>query len=263
MRLSALAVLAAALGLTAGPARAAPATTPAPASAVVPASVASALPAALDITPFRMHYRVLRDGWHLGNATFTLQRSGPDGWVFESMASASGLASLFVHSNFSEKSRFVVHDHLLRPLSYAYTDSGNPSHDEDIRFDWAAGTAYDKKDGKTRQVGIRAGMLDRLSAQLSLSRRLSAGRPLPNTIYVVKDGKLKRYHFTRRGKDMLATPAGDFSAVIVAREDPDSRRTTVFWLAPRYQWLPVKMQQREPGKPTITFVLYKLTWLKP
>ena len=29
-------------------------------------------PAALDIAPFKMRYRVLRDGWHLGNATFTL-----------------------------------------------------------------------------------------------------------------------------------------------------------------------------------------------
>lgn len=228
-----------------------------------PARDTRVLPATLDIKPFRMRYRVLRDSLHLGNATFTLHPAASGTWIFDSKASATGLASLFVHSSFSEESHFVVHNHLLRPLSYRYTDSGNSSHDESIRFDWVKHQAYDRKDGKVHQVTLRPGALDRLSAQLSLSRQLSAGQPLAKTLFVVNDGKLKRYHFKRKGKDLLATPAGSFATVIVAREDPDSKRTTIFWLAPKYFWLPVKMQQREPGKATVTFVLSKLTWLKP
>lgn len=223
---------------------------------------AGALPSALDIEPFKMRYRVLRDGWHLGNATFTLEPGDSDTWIFQSSASASGLASLFVHSSFGEKSHFTLHAGELRPLSYRYTDSGNPDHDESIQFDWVKDLAYDTKNKKTQRVAIQPGILDRLSAQLSLSRRLSLGLKLPDTIAIVKDGKVKRYHFKRQGKDLLATPAGDFQTTVVTREDPESKRRTIFWLAPKYQWLPVKMQQREPGKATVTFVLSKLTWLK-
>ncbi len=238
-----------------------------PASIAKPATVqhslSSHLPDALDIAPFKMRYRVLRGGWHLGNATFTLRPAESGTWLFESNANASGIASLFVHSSFSEKSHFTLHAGELRPLRYRYTDSGNAGHDESIEFDWVENLAYDTKDKKNHRVAIQPGILDRLSAQLFLSRQLSLGLKLPDTISIAKDGKIKHYHFKRKGKDLLATPAGDFDTVIVMREDPKSKRRTIFWLAPKYQWLPVKIQQREPGKATITFVLSKLTWLKP
>jgi hypothetical protein len=262
MRLTGFLVAAVTLLLAPGlPAAAQPSTAASPGT--VQQGASRPLPSALDIAPFKMRYRVLRDGWHLGNATFTLQPAESGTWMFESTASASGLASLFVHSSFSEKSHFTLHAGELRPLSYSYIDSGNPGHDENIVFDWVKDLAYDTKDKKTRRVAIRAGILDRLSAQLFLSRHLSLGLELPDAIYIAKDGKIKRYHFKRQGKDLLATPAGDFETVIVMREEPESKRRTIFWLAPKYQWLPVKMQQREPGKATITFVLSKLTWLKP
>ncbi len=258
MRLIGCLAAAAWLMLASGPGAAARAAT----ATAARADATRSLPTALDIAPFKMRYRVLRDGWHLGNATFTLQPAESGTWLFESKASASGLASLFVHSSFSEKSHFTLHSGELRPLSYSYTDSGNPGHDEHIEFDWVKDLAYDTKGKKTHRVVISPGILDRLSAQLFLSRHLSLGLKLPDMIEIAKDGKIKRYHFKRQGKDLLATPAGDFETVIVMREDPESKRRTIFWLAPKYQWLPVKMQQREPGKATITFVLSKLTWIK-
>lgn len=232
-------------------------------SVAAPARSTAELPATLNIPPFKMRYRVLRDGWHLGNATFTLQPAENGTWVFESRASASGLAALFVHATFSEHSHFTLHDHQLRPLDYTYTDSGSPSHNEAVRFDWAAGQALDTKGKKTHQLPLAPGILDRLTVQLALSRQLAAGLPLPSTWAVINGGELKHYRLRHKGKDLLATPAGDFATVIVSREDPKSRRSTTFWLAPKYAWLPVKMQQKEPGKATITFVLTKLTWLHP
>lgn len=244
-------------------ARAAPATATraANAASAVPAvSVPAGLPQVLGITPFRMDYHVLRDGWHLGNAEFTLERR--DGaWEFLSRAHASGLAALFVHSTFSESSRFTVRAGVLHPSGYTYTDSGNPKHDERIVFDWARHEAKDTKGGETKMLPLASGMLDRLTAQLELSRELSAGIDLPATFVVVNGGEIKRYHMKRSGHDEIATPAGNFETVHVVRKDPKSKRVTAFWLAPKYQWLPVKIEQREPGKATVTFVLTKLHWL--
>jgi len=234
---------------------------PSPTTAAPTVAVPAGLPASLGILPFRMNYHVLRNGWHLGNAVFELQRD--DGiWHFHSRAKASGLASLFVHSTFSESSRFRVHDGILRPLSYTYKDSGNAGHDEHLSFDWPRGVATDTKGDKTHAFRIVPGMLDRLTAQLELSRELESGVPLAKTFVVINGGKVKRFRLKRHGKDEIGTPAGSFHTERVARHDPKSGRVTTFWLAPKYDWLPVKIEQREPGKATITFVLSKFRWLK-
>ncbi|MGA7964934.1 MAG: DUF3108 domain-containing protein [Gammaproteobacteria bacterium] len=256
-----------AIGMTAGMALAisgyaAPAPVTAPASVSITPDAMAKLPARLNVTPFKMRYRVLRDGWHLGNATFTLKPAEDGTWLFESQASASGLAALFVHSTFGERSHFTLHDHQLRPLSYTYTDSGSPSHNETIHFDWTTGQALDTKGGKTKQIDLVPGILDRLTVQLALSRQLAAGLPLRSTWIAINGGELKHYHLALKGKDVLATPAGDFDTVIVVRGTPASKRTTIFWFAPKYEWLPVKMQQRQTGKATVTFVLSKLTWIQ-
>ncbi|MGH8271193.1 MAG: hypothetical protein ACRESG_02580, partial [Gammaproteobacteria bacterium] len=77
MRLNPIAT--AALLLIALPTHATPATAATPASATTPATRSAALPAALGIPAFRMSYRVLRNDWHIGTATFTLERDG-DAW---------------------------------------------------------------------------------------------------------------------------------------------------------------------------------------
>lgn len=239
----------------------APPTTAAGAASNAPVvSVPAGLPKVLGITPFRMTYHVLRDGWHLGNAVFTLDRDNGT-WRFRSRAHASGLASLFVHSTFSESSRFAIHGGVLTPLLYTYTDSGHPAHDERIDFEWNARQAIDTKGDDTKVLPLARGVLDRLTAQLELSRELSAGAALPDAYVVVNGGELKHYHLQRRGSDEIATPAGNFETVRIARIDPQSKRVTTFWLAKKDQWLPVKIQQRAPGKATVTFVLDKLQWL--
>lgn len=252
MRLS---PLAAALLLVALPVLAAP-------SVPVPASAArtAMLPVVLGIPAFRMTYRVLRNGWHIGSATFTLERENGV-WHFYSEAHASGIASWFVHSSFRESSRFTIVNREIRPLVYSYTDSGRKDRDETIRFDWATDLAHDTRNGRTKTLAIAPGVLDRLSAQLEISRELAAGGPLADPYRIVNGGEMDIYHLRRGKRGEIATPAGKFQTVLVVRSDPDSGRANRFWMAPGYAWLPVKMQQIEPGEATYSFVLDDLEWL--
>ena len=43
-----------------------------------------------------------------------------------------------------------------------------------------------------------------------------------------------------------------------ARHNEKKNRTTTFWLAPKLDYLPVQMQQTEPGKATISLVLTEI-----
>ncbi|MDN5864120.1 MAG: DUF3108 domain-containing protein [Gammaproteobacteria bacterium] len=230
---------------------------PAPAAGSTPTD----FPATLAIPAFKMHYQVLRNGWHIGAADFILERDG-DAWHFHSKAWPTGFASWFVDTTFTESSRFEIVDHRIRPIKYSYTDSGSPSHNERIRFDWSADTARDRE-GKSHvtAVPIEPGMLDRLSAQLRISRQLAAGVPLEEPFRIVHGGAVSLYRLERVKTGTVSTPAGTFETVLVVRRDPDSRRENRFWLAPKYAWLPVKMQQFEPGDATYTFTLDHLKWL--
>ncbi len=229
-------------------------------SAATPATRSAALPAALGIPAFRMTYQVFRNDWHIGSATFTLERDGGC-WHFYSEAHASGIASWFVHSTFRESSRFTIVHGEIHPLAYSYTDSGRKDRDETIRFDWAAGLARDTRNGQTKTLAIAPGMLDRLSAQLEISRELAAGGPLADPYRIVNGGEINIYRLSRKKREEIAMPAGNFKTVAVVRNDPDSGRATRFWMAPDYAWLPVKMQQIEPGEATYSFVLDHLEWL--
>lgn len=228
------------------------------ATATPPAT--AALPASLAIPPFAMHYVVLHGNFKAGEATFTLKRDG-DGWLFQWRAHPTGLAALFVHSTYREASRFTVANRVLRPLSYSYTDSGHADRDETIDFDWDERCARDTNDGKKEKIAIAPGMLDRISSQLAISRRLAAGLPLPATYEVINGGRVRTYTVKELRKETVGTPAGKFDTVVVERSDSDSDKTYVFWLAPKYAWLPVRLEQREPGETTDTSVLTRLKWL--
>lgn len=230
----------------------------APAGAAAPAT--AGLPATLGIPPFRMEYRVLHGNWGIGTATFTLNRRG-NAWVFQWEAHPTGLAALFVHSTYRERSRFLVAGHILRPLAYAYSDSGHADRDEAIRFDWDAGRALDINDDRKKEFELAPGMLDRLSSQLAMSRRLAAGLPMPTTYRVINGGRVRTYKVKELRRETIRTPAGKFDTIVVERSETGSNKTFVFWLAPKYAWLPVRFEQREPGTTTDTSVLTGLTWL--
>ncbi|MGH8428371.1 MAG: DUF3108 domain-containing protein [Gammaproteobacteria bacterium] len=231
------------------------------ASAPASVSATAALPAVLGIPPFSMHYDVLHGSLKVGEATFTLDRNN-DEWLFAWRAHPVGLASVFVHSLYSETSRFSMARDLIRPLAYSYNDSGHADRDEKINFDWSAGYALDANDGNRKKIELIPGILDRMSSQLAVSRRLASGLTLPTAYKVINGGRIRTYTFQELRRETVTTPAGKFDTVVIERTDSDSDKTLVFWFAPKYAWLPVRIEQHEPGETTDTSILTHLKWLQ-
>ena len=250
---AATAALLAPMACTAGPA-------PAAAPPTAPGAETATLPATLAVPPFSMRYDVLHGNLKLGEATFTLKRDNGD-WFFAWRAYPTGLAAVFVHSSFNETSRFYMVHGQIRPLAYSYTDTGHADRDETIDFDWGRKSAFDTNDGRKKTIALAPGMLDRISSLLAISLRLAAGLPLPTTYQVINGGRVRTYTVKELRKGTIKTPAGPFHTVVVQRSDSDSDKTLVVWLAPKYAWLPVRLEQREPGETTDTSILTRLKWL--
>ncbi|MGH8597961.1 MAG: DUF3108 domain-containing protein, partial [Gammaproteobacteria bacterium] len=93
-------------------------------------------------------------------------------------------------------------------------------------------------------LSIVAGTLDKLVYQLVLMHDLrDPSKPLH---YVVADdGRIKNYQLVREGEEtleILGAPTATLRVVYSASESP--RRTTL-WCAPRFDYLPVKIEYRE------------------
>lgn len=190
-----------------------------------------------------------------GDARFTLKHN-PDGtYTYQSVTTAAGLVALFRSDVVTETSHFRVHDGKLQALQYSYDHSGNGKDEKrEIQFDWAKGVAHTTDNGKHKTLSIKPGTYDRLLAQLAISMDLAKGEHVEN-YPIVLHSEVNVYHMLRQDNTDLKTPAGNYQTWVIARRDPHSSRVLIFWLAPKLDYLPVQIEQTEPGKSTISFVL--------
>ncbi|HYW03903.1 MAG TPA: DUF3108 domain-containing protein [Gammaproteobacteria bacterium] len=213
------------------------------------------------IPSYTAHYSLSRGAFTLAESKFTLQREADGKLRYHSEAEPRGLARLFFSDNsISETSVFRLHDGRIQALSYQFVHhNGDKADRRSVRFDWENDTAVSRKDGKTRHLKVPPGTVDQMVLQLAVMRDLADGRD-EMSYKLVSDNELKTYHFAVKGRERVHTSAGTFYTLRVERtRDPD--KTTVFWCAPKLDYLPVKMLQQKKGGAAIRLELESIQGL--
>lgn len=150
-------------------------------------------------------------------------------------------------------------DNIVQPRKYFYKRRGlGRNRDAELTFDWDAKRVINNVQGVSWGMDISKNVQDKLSYQIQLQRDLIAGRD--NLVYQIADGgKLKQYRFEVVGEEVLDTPLGKVETVKVMRSRDDDDRATYAWLAKDWDFLLVRLQQREDGEShTITINKAKL-----
>jgi hypothetical protein len=228
--------------------------------AFVSLTFASATCLGASLKPYTATYDVITHGIRAGVAKFTLEKIGKDRWQFKSHSHTTGLVSLFRSDAITESSIFTVtgkgrfHAH-----KYSYAHTGHGKDRQKILFDWKHDVAHGTYHGDTKTIDIPEGASDPFLAQLKLSRRVAedmdAGR-----FPVVNRNKLDIYHLKVVGKESTSVPAGVFTAVRAERSEPGSSRTTVFWLAPKLNYAPARVEQKKDGDGVFRLELRSITF---
>ena len=209
---------------------------------------------------YQATYSIGRNDFRIGDASFSLTQNQDGTYTYTSVSKAAGLVSLFVSDVVTETSRFKVMDGELQSLQYTYEHTGNDKDKkENIRFDWDKHVAHSNEGGKQHTLPLTAGTYDRLLAQLAVSVNLEAGKTV-GEYRVLDHNEISIYHMQPQGDTDLKTPAGEYKVIDMVRKVPKKNRVTTFWLAPKLDYLPVQMQQTEPGKATISLVLTDITF---
>ncbi len=187
--------------------------------------------------PFKAHYAAQLNGFKISASRELIEHS--DGSQTLDFKADSLLAQL------RESSRFDWQEQQLVPRAYEYhrTGLGRDRH-ASLSFDWTSQRVTNDVQNKPWRMDIPLQTLDKLSYQLQLRSDLLNQRPLS---YKVADGgRLKHYHFNVLGEEIIETPLGSLRTLKVQRlRDHDKKRQTYLWLACDWNFLLVRLQQRE------------------
>lgn len=134
----------------------------------------------------------------------------------------------------------------IKPIRYRYERSGLGRNREAVLdFDLTNLTVINNVERRPWQMDVPEGVLDKLNYQLQIRADLLSRKPLLQ--YDIADGgKLKQYSFEVLGEEVVKTEAGRFNAVKIRRvRDPDDDRHTTFWMAKDWDYMIVRLQQKD------------------
>jgi hypothetical protein len=168
----------------------------------------------------------------------------------ETLADGSRLFTFHADSwiaSLKETSQFRWNDsgHIV-PVQYHYQRTGlGRDREAVLDFDWQAKRVVNNVEHKPWKMDIPEHALDKLSYQLQIRTDLINSKPLLE--YSIADGgRLKQYNFEILGEEEITTPAGRFMAIKVKRlREQDAERHTIFWMAKDWDYLVVRLQQKE------------------
>ena len=204
------------------------------------AGAASAAP-----RPFSLAYLLTSDGSEIAEVEQVFEPAGSGQWRFSSRVEPSGILATLVGGTIHEVTELEEREARLRPRNYRFERRGlGLDRDVTVRFDWTRGRVENLVNDDRWTMRVPPDALDKHSLVLTVSRDLAAGTLAAN--YPVADGgRLKTYSFQRLGAERLVTPLGVVDTVKLRRERPGGRPATLFWHAPAYDHLPVRIERRD------------------
>ncbi len=203
---------------------------------------------AFAMSPFQASYQFNYNGKNMGSATRTLSKSG-NNWTYVFAAKAGAMASATETSHFSLNNSGDIVSNSFNRHSKILVHNNSIS----IDFNPNAKTISTKKDKKAYSFDWKAGVLDELNAELQLREDLKSSGLKSN--YLIADAKeVESRHFIKQGNETVKTSYGTFDTIKVVLKHNKPNRDTIFWLAPKLDYAPVKVTHQD-GKTSYGLLL--------
>jgi len=182
-----------------------------------------------------LHYEMRRNGTVLGDVAETLEHDGRT-YAITSEVRGRGILALF--GVLKRTSRGRITSQGLRPDEFR--DERGSSWAVSAKFDWDARSVTQERMGKSETLKMPATAQDPLSLAYSFAFVPPKGKEYDVTR---ADGRgLTPFRFTVVGNEKLATPAGEFQTLHIAklRDGPEDKATDI-WFAAERDFLPVRV----------------------
>lgn len=218
---------------------------------LVTALASITLSTAYAVVPFTATYSFNLDNKASGTAVRKLSRQGNQ-WVYNFDARVPVIATASEKSVFSLSNNQVVSQHYQRQYKILV-------HNQQTSLDFnnASKSIQVKRDQKNSQLPWQAGVLDDLNVEIQLREDLKKGG-LKSTYLIADQKDITPRQFVNEGSVKVNTPSGSYDAVKVRINHQKKDKSTVFWLAPSLDYIPVKVTHNDDGSVyTLNLTNYK------
>ncbi|WP_139853014.1 DUF3108 domain-containing protein [Acinetobacter pullicarnis] len=199
------------------------------------------------MSPFNASYQFSYNGKNMGSATRVLTQNG-NNWTYNFSAKAAAMASA------TETSRFTFSNGAISSNSFSRTSKILVhSNKLNISFNPSTKIISTQKDDKARSFPWKAGVLDELNAELQVREDLKAAG-LKSAYFIADAKSVDTRQFVKLGNETIKTSYGTFETVKVLLKHDKADKNSIFWLAPKLDYLPVKMSHQD-GKTSYGLLL--------
>lgn len=203
------------------------------------------------ISPYSATYTFNLDNKAFGTAVRTLSKQGNQ-WLYDFNARIPVMATASEKSTFSLVNNQVVSQHYQRQYKILV-------HNQTTTMDFnpASKTIKVQRDKKASQLAWQPGVLDDLNIEVQLREDLKKGGLKPS--YLIAEAKdITARQFVNEGSVKVNTPSGNYDTVKVRINHHKKDKSTIFWLAPSLDYLPVKVSHSDDGSTyTLDLTRYK------
>ncbi|ELA08886.1 hypothetical protein MOMA_00700 [Moraxella macacae 0408225] len=193
------------------------------------------------ISPFLANYNVNIEDKYQGLATRTLKQDG-DHWIYSVNATVGKLASANLSATFSDTNGAIM----PKTSSKQYKILGL-KRSEMLTFDPSNKQYTSSYKDKNRTISMPTIAYDDLSLEVQIREDLKANK-FRGQYRTAGRNKAEMATFTKSENSKINVPAGSFEVIRIDRVHDDKQRQTSFWLAPKLDYLPIKVIQNNDGK---------------
>jgi hypothetical protein len=202
----------------------------------------------LPIAPFQAHYDLYGSGLPVGEALMALEAAGSNGYAMRFEVRPNQWVALLASNRIQEHANGEIRDGQVRPLRFErQADTGRETQHVQLRFDWPAAQIEVHSHAGQATLPLSPGVTDPLSLNLAVMWDLQRGQ-LPEQYALVDGIEPRVYQIRNEGEDTLKTAFGPVRTVRVSQTRPDGNRTTTFWFAIEWHFLPVQITRQKKGR---------------
>ena len=198
-----------------------------------------------EISSYSLHYLASANGIK-GNAQRTLTRI--DASTFELTNTLEAKVAGQLITSLKETSKVELFENSIRPILYSMQQSGITQASLEIDYDWSDMLITTDDLQQLSRRKLRTNIFDQLSHQLILQQQITESNT-ELTFTIINKGDFEIYSYEILGEEKITTPLGIFESIKVARlYGENSRRETIFWLAPDIGGILLRAEQTtQPG----------------
>jgi hypothetical protein len=186
-----------------------------------------------------LQYDVSQNGMTMVEATETLEHDGRN-YRIQSEWQGKGLFAFSTRGKAKRSSQGAIDARGLAPREFRDQRGDGPLGV--ARFDWSKKVLIREREGRTETESLPERTQDRLSFAYGFAFTPPARGAGEIIVHIADARGMSRHRYAVAGRETLKTGAGEFEALkLVKQRDPGDDRGTEIWLAPKRDYLPLRV----------------------